>query len=174
MTRYLISCVGLLVVVITLSSGAHAQDIGQTSFVVPKPKLTILKAVKDGTIENILLETGLDKKLENEFPSNNTSVPREVVVQIFVKVLGIPVRVVPITVIRGVNQTWNDALGGRPVTFLISSVTFTWDDGRVCANQPTAFAELFCAIDNGYECACGTPNGDYNCAKPGRRGKDLY
>ena len=94
---------------IWLPSESQAQtDIGQTAFTVPKPKIAVLRAMRNGTIQNMLLATGLDKQLEKEFPSDNPKAPTEIVVQLFVKALGIPVRVAPITVIREKGKTWKD------------------------------------------------------------------
>jgi hypothetical protein len=111
MTKLGVFLIGSIISTAMFIGEARARDLGQTSFVVPKPKLAVLKAMRNGTIQNMLLATGLDKQLEKEFPSDNPSVPTEIVVQLFVKTLGIPVRVAPITVVRVPGQSWNAALG---------------------------------------------------------------
>ena len=101
--------IGLGLILLPTDSQAQAT-IGQTAFTVPKPKIAVLRAMQNGTIQNMLLATGLDKQLEKEFPSNNPNAPTEVVVQLFVKALGVPARVAPITVIRDKGKTWKESM----------------------------------------------------------------
>lgn len=111
MTKFIIAVASLIILVFAFSTPAHAQSGAQIAFVVPKPKLAILEAIQNGTIDSLLLAVGLDKKLEESFPSNNPNSPTEVTVRVFAKALGVPVYVFPKQVVRSRNQTWAQALG---------------------------------------------------------------
>jgi hypothetical protein len=116
MTRFTIGVACLFVLLTAFSTPAFAQSGAQIAFTIPKPKLAILEAVRNGTIDSLLLAVGLDKKLEESFPSKNPSSPTEVTVRIFAKALGIPAYVFPRQVVRSNGQTWAEALGASSPT----------------------------------------------------------
>lgn len=46
------------------------------------------------------------------------------------------------------------------------SVYFPWADGGECQEKDSVFEQILCAVQAGFECLCGNPDGHYTCLRP--------
>lgn len=148
--RGAIAAIGIALLMI-FSDFARADDeIGIQRFVISGTRTGILRAVADGSIYNQLDQAGLDEQLESLWPSNVGGSPKDVFVNVYVKVnFFLTVYTVKIQLTRADGQTWEAAVqaaGGQVLERSLNGASGT-DEG-VNADLPTVIELLISAFPN--------------------------
>ncbi len=146
--RILLAMTGV-VVLMNFANVARADDeIGIARFVISGTRAGVMQAVADGTIFNQLNQGGLDESLEEQWPSNDPASPKDVFVNVYVKInLFIEVYTVKIQLSRSAEQTWEEAVDAGGNSKEVSLLDYEVEDLLINPGEegPPGALELFAA-----------------------------